>query len=289
MMIKIDNPKDVDKLQNFKKDSYFFNKLTGEALKNLRKQIGLSQEEFSKATGISRGVLTNLETAKNSLTYPKLMMANDCFNEYIENNHLPFPKNYFVMYLIGLTKKNTPLTSPEKIIDFTKTIEEKELLLLFGQLSQTDQNKILERMKFIISTYDDEEQIPTKVVPLIGWTACGNPIEAIENNDEYIETNELKASFALSAKGDSMAPLIDDGDILLIKETSNIEVGEIGIFQINETGFSDDEEVTCKLLKSIKNNIMTLVPLNPTHDPIVVNTKQNQVKVIGKYLSKITN
>lgn len=170
---------------------------------------------------------------------------------------------------------------------YTKLEEPEEpVMKLYNQLSKSDQSKIMERMEYIISTYNNEDMIPTKRIAVLGQTACGNPIEAIEIADEFIETNELKASFALRAVGNSMSPLINDGDVILVKQTEELEINDIGIFQINESGFSDDEAVTCKMLKSVKDGIMTLIALNTAYDPIVIDTKKHNIKIIGKYLCK---
>jgi SOS-response transcriptional repressor LexA len=141
-------------------------------------------------------------------------------------------------------------------------------------------------LRMVALLEDKIGSLSRKRIAVLGQTACGNPIEAISYADEFIETNELKATFALRAVGDSMAPIINDGDVVLVKQTEELEIGDIGIFQINETGFSDDEEVTCKVLKSIKDGVMTLAPLNAAYDPIMVDAKTNQVKVIGKYLGR---
>jgi len=251
---------------------------TGEQLKNFRESISLTQAKLELLSGLTRRVISNMETGKTAINFEYTIKLNKAFNIFFSTHNQTENTDLFV-------KKFCP-DIVNLISESLYDDNQKRLNQLYKQLSNTDRIKILERMEYIVSTYNDEESIPTKSIPLIGWTACGQPIEAIENTDEYIETNELKATFALTAKGDSMAPYINDGDILLIKETSEIEIGEIGIFQINSTGFHDDEEVTCKVLKSIKDGIVTLVPLNTAYDPILVDTRKDHVKIIGKYLTK---
>jgi len=268
------------------------------AMKNIRQTLNMNVEEFSKVSGLSKNIIANIEQNKSYIGYEQLMDVNIKLNQYIINNNSSLPKDFFLKtmtYQLDVPKENEPrveICKPFVTVDtsysMTNTVnfEKEKLYSIFEKLSKTDQVKIMERMEYIISTYKDEENIPTKRIAVLGQTACGNPIEAISIADEFVETNELKATFALRAVGDSMSPLINDGDVILIKQTEDLEVSDIGIFQINETGFSDDEEVTCKMLKSIKDGVMTLVPLNPAYDPIVVDTKKNHVKVIGKYLGR---
>lgn len=266
---------------------------SGERLKRFRNTVNLSQNDLGKATGIATSVIANYEQGRTPFSYKNLIEGNKLFNSYIEDNNLPFQQDCFIKIMTGImepeeimSKSKRYVPKGDKLVFFKESQDRNNLYDAYKKLSHTDQVKIRERIDFILSTYKDEESIPTKYIPLIGQTACGNPIEAIRVTDEYIETNELKANFALTAVGDSMAPLINDTDTILIKQTEDIEIGEIGIFQINQTGFADDEEVTCKLLKSIKDGVMTLVPLNPLYNPIFVDMKKENVRIIGKYLGK---
>jgi repressor LexA len=290
-------------------------KLLANILRNFREELGMTKKDLAAVVGLPYSVLNNIENERASFTHANLITANHNFNRYIEYNNLDFKKNSFALCMLNALSTNAIRGDYENIIvnnydifpetrwehslgnfNVSKSITEKingiidlekeKFYKTFTKLSEVDQAKIMERMEFIISTYEDEKSIPTKRIAVLGQTACGNPIEAISYADEFIETNELKATFALRAVGDSMAPIINDGDVVLVKQTEELEIGDIGIFQINESGFSDDEEVTCKVLKSIKDGVMTLAPLNAAHDPIMVDAKTNQVKVIGKYLGR---
>ena len=277
-------------------------------LRSFREELGQKPEVFARTINLSVNIINNCEQAKSLLTYSNLMDSNAAFNEYNKSINYKYKDDSFLKVMTGLMdardiyilssstielvdaleapSPKTRITHSMEVFDIARAYEKNSVMKLYNQLSSTDQTKIMERMEYIISTYEDELAIPTKRIAVLGQTACGNPIEAIAIADEFIETNELKASFALRAIGDSMSPLINDGDMILIKQTDELEVNDIGIFQINESGFSDDEEVTCKMLKSIKDGIMTLVPLNAAHDPIVVDTKKQHVKIIGKYLCR---
>ena len=101
-------------------------------------------------------------------------------------------------------------------------------------------------------------------IPLIGSIAAGNPIEAIENADEFIPIpNSLISSnfryFGLKVKGLSMIEKgIFDGDIAIIKKTNNVENGKIAAVITN------DNEVTLKSIKFDKNKIY-LIPANKNY------------------------
>ena len=72
-------------------------------------------------------------------------------------------------------------------------------------------------------------------VPLVGSIACGTPITAEQNIERYIGVPAAwHADFALTCHGDSMAPTIQDGDIVCIRRQPEVEQGEIAAVRIGE-------------------------------------------------------
>ena len=47
----------------------------------------------------------------------------------------------------------------------------------------------------------------------------------------------LQAKFAIQIHGDSMEPEYANGDIVLVKAQPQIEIGQIGIFTVNDMGY----------------------------------------------------
>ena len=86
-------------------------------------------------------------------------------------------------------------------------------------------------------------------IPLIGSIAAGDPIEAINNADEFIPVpNTIVSSkykyFGLKVKGLSMIEKgIFDGDIAVIKKTNNVDNGMIAAVVTN------NNEVSLKTIK----------------------------------------
>ena len=68
-------------------------------------------------------------------------------------------------------------------------------------------------------------------------------------------------SYAIGVNGSSMEPAFQDGDILLVEATQEIEVGDVGIFQINNECFVKKlgEKELISLNKDYKN-----IPLDET-------------------------
>lgn len=112
-------------------------------------------------------------------------------------------------------------------------------------------------------------------VPILGVVPCGEPIEAIEEIIEWIEVVPSQATghFGLIAKGDSMAPYILDGDILIVKHSPVVASGKIAIVKVN------GDEATCKRLV-INDAGITLMPYNPTYQPMMFSPQDVEDKPV---------
>lgn len=122
-------------------------------------------------------------------------------------------------------------------------------------------------------------------VPVLGKIACGDPILAEENIKEYrYESPDMLPSgttFYLEAYGDSMEPTIPNGSLVLIREQSEVEYGEIAAVLVN-----GDEEATLKKVTKQGDTVL-LMPINNAHDPIIV-TEDNPARIIGKAVKVTT-
>ncbi len=119
-------------------------------------------------------------------------------------------------------------------------------------------------------------------VPLLGKVAAGNPIEAIENPNEYFSLpKELVPMnhdvFTLEVSGDSMINVgIFDGDIVIVKKDRTANNGEIVV------AMTDENEVTLKRFYKEKDHIR-LQPENDYLEPIILNNVTILGKAIGLY------
>lgn len=117
------------------------------------------------------------------------------------------------------------------------------------------------------------------LIPVIGQIACGDPITAEENIEEYRErpaTNLPQGElFYLKAKGDSMEPRIPDESYVLIREQADVENGEITAVLVN-----GETEATLKKVRKL-NDVVLLEALNEAYEPYIVN-KENPARILGK-------
>ena len=113
-------------------------------------------------------------------------------------------------------------------------------------------------------------------IPLVGSIACGTPITAEENIEARIGIPAAwNADFALTCKGDSMAPKICDGDIVCIRKQQEVENGEIAAVRIGE-------EATLKRFYRQGDTVM-LQAENPAFSPLVYTRDQlNEITIEGR-------
>ena len=137
-----------------------------------------------------------------------------------------------------------------------------------GYISQTES-------KFRTNEYDKKNENVIEV-PLLGKVAAGNPIEAIENPNEFFSLpKELVPNnaevFTLKVNGESMinAGILDD-DVVIVKKQNNANNGEIVV------AMTDENEVTLKRFYKEKDHIR-LQPENDYLEPIIL----NNVKILG--------
>ena len=142
-------------------------------------------------------------------------------------------------------------------------------------------------MEITKKLYQNNSNESSYEIPLLGTIAAGNPIEAIENPDEYISvpSNFMSPNnqyFGLKVKGLSMIDKgIFDGDVAVIKKTSSVLNGKIAAVLTN------DNEITLKTI-NIDNNKIYLIPANKNFEEKIFNINEVQIQgaltgIIRKY------
>lgn len=186
-------------------------------------------------------------------------------------------------YISMLEKNENPKTKKE-IVPTLETINQVaevigvDLDILLKQLGRNQ--------KVNLCDINNVVELPkTRKIPLLGKIACGDPITAVENIEDYVEVPEFTyADFALTCQGDSMINArINDGDIVYIRQQPEVENGEIAAVLI-------DGEATLKRVFYGKGTIM-LQAENPTYPPMVFSGEEIlDIKILGKatyFLSRV--
>ncbi|WP_322622144.1 S24 family peptidase [Aedoeadaptatus coxii] len=116
-------------------------------------------------------------------------------------------------------------------------------------------------------------------IPVVGKIPAGVPVEAIEDIVDYIDIPEDwtkgNAEFiGLEVKGDSMYPVMLDGDRVVIRVQPTAETGDICACYVN--GY----DATLKRI-ALTSNSITLKPENPSYPPETY-THPGEVTIVGK-------
>ncbi|SMF69917.1 repressor LexA [Tistlia consotensis] len=109
-----------------------------------------------------------------------------------------------------------------------------------------------------------EAGLEASSLPLYGRIAAGTPIEALRNEDRFVEVPPTLIGrgkhYALEVEGDSMIDAgIHDGDTVIIEETDYAENGAIVVALV------DGEEVTLKRLRR-RQGAIALEPANVNYE-----------------------
>ena len=120
-------------------------------------------------------------------------------------------------------------------------------------------------------------------VPILNTVVAGMPIDAYEDILGYEEiSRELAATgefFALEIRGDSMLPVLQEKDVIIVRQQSDVDSGDIAIILIN-----GDTATVKKVMK--QESGITLIGFNPAvYEPHFYSNEEIEslpIKIAGK-------
>lgn len=122
--------------------------------------------------------------------------------------------------------------------------EYKKLISSYQKLSPENQKMALSLLNTMYDVQVENERRKnikiTQVKFMQDTASAGQGVSLWNDSDgEYIDVIEtpesLEADYAVRVEGESMLPDYHDGEIVLVKEQSDIEIGQVGIFTINNS------------------------------------------------------
>lgn len=191
----------------------------------LLKEKKLKQKALAQKTGISESAISDWKKKGTNPAADNLSAIADFLGVSLS-------------YLI--TGKEAPQT--EKL-----STDQQELIDYYNKLPEREQQRLIGRAAALVDIYNEEQinepEIPIVILPHSYYkVSAGRGFDMDENNSwESIEvpaTHEAeKADFCLTISGDSMEPVYYDGDIVLVKNQTSVDLGQIGIFSIEGAGY----------------------------------------------------
>ena len=166
--------------------------------------------------------------------------------------------------------------------------EHPEILTIYNQLEDPNKEKVLDyatvllneqnnmKTSTVLEKYKNDEDYITDYVE--GLVAAGHGTFQEDNlhMEVRLRAEDVPEDYDTIAKvaGDSMEPLIEDNDLLFIKVTSQVDVNDIGIFQINGKNF-------VKKLKRDYDGSWYLQSLNSGYEEIHL-SEDDDIRTIGE-------
>jgi len=236
----------------------------GEKLKKARINIGMKQSELAKVLKTTNTTISNWE------------------------NNVSRPDVDTVAYICGALQVKASYFFEAKIPDGEVSIPEYDHIKKYRALDSYGKEIIdLILDKEYERTEASRKQPPGQETPnithLITYyqkTASAGTGELLfddmyESKIPLLSTKEVEqADFAVGVNGNSMKPLYNDGDILLVKAQDVVEIGEIGIFIVNNESFVK------------KAGEDKLISINPEYDDIIIHDSDN-LRCVGKVIGKV--
>lgn len=217
----------------------------GQMIDYFRRQNNLTMEELGQKLGKAKSSISRWVSGER---YPKI--------EEIEQI-----ANFF----------NTDIYT--LIFGFNYNEDSKsDLLTVYNQLTDIRKHKVYSYAQQQL----DEQLNEKRSIYVVGTSAAGEPIEYGDFDSEMIQTDvPAKADKAIHIKGDSMEPKIASNSIIFYHEQPTLEIGEIGIFEINGSA------VTCKkYYVDYESKKIILKSINPKYEPMYF--ARDQVRILGK-------
>ncbi|WP_124100913.1 XRE family transcriptional regulator [Ruminococcus sp. Marseille-P6503] len=200
------------------------------------------------------------------------------------NNWLKLDRSIPAEYIIPICEflDVTPeklLTGKEKSPStINLTADEQELLTYYNMLNDIGKGIVIGRAEQLAETAKKPLKEPKNNLFIEYYdlpVSAGTGIYLDHDAKNMIEVEETpltaEANFALRVAGDSMKPLYNDGDTILIKSQPFVNDGEIGVFIVNGEGY----------VKKFGGNC--LISINPEYKDIKLND-YDQVYCKGKVI-----
>ncbi len=243
----------------------------GDRIKQRRKELKLTQPRLAEIVGVSKGTIGNYESnlcSPNEKILFRLFSALECDANFLYQDNITPPKN-----------KETETKASDKENKHI-TPKESELLDKYRGLDEHGVRVV----DFVIdeeySRCSENEDVPfIKIRHSFYKVSAGRGFD-LGDEDEWEEIDipdtpeSRKADFALTIKGDSMEPAYSDGEIVLVKAQSAVDIGETGIFVVNGSGYIK------------KNGGDRLISVNPEYGDIIF-SEGDIISCAGKVIGRV--
>lgn len=244
----------------------------GKRIKEARTALNMTQEDLAKLLGVTKGAVANYE---NETSHPKEPIMYKMFDAlHVDANYLfqdvvniPVHKNDVTLSEFDHIKRYRDLDEHGR--DMVDTVLEKEY-------SRCAEVRLIQ-----MPVVERQPDLTIQRIQLQYYASVSAGPGEFLLDDTYsllasipLNKDSRKADFLVAVDGDSMEPQYHNDDILMIQQKENINIGEIGIFIMDEQAY----------IKQLGDGC--LISLNKHYDPIPVSI--DGVKCIGRVIGKVS-
>nr|DAQ36074.1 MAG TPA: Repressor protein CI [Caudoviricetes sp.] len=232
--------------------------ILGNSIKEVRKSKKLTQKKLAELTGFKQNTISNHENGNRQLDEGDIRIYAQALGVSPQ-------------YLFDLSKPSS--------VDSTPQIQ-----TIYDQLKPLRQDKVLTYAEKQLTEQKNEEETQlnevSEVIQLYSYDYYDHPASAGTGqylNDVRVERIELPvdidADFVIPIKGDSMEPDYQDGDLVFIQTSVDLNDGVIGVFNYNGDAY-------IKQLVIDKDQAY-LHSLNPAYKDMPI-TPETDFRIIGE-------
>lgn len=231
--------------------------ILGNSIKEVRKSKKLTQKKLAELTGFKQNTISNHENGNRQLDEGDIRIYAHALGVSPQ-------------YLFDLSKPSS--------VDSTPQIQ-----TIYGELKPPRQAKVLNYAERQLDEQRNEEtqlNEVSEVIQLYSYDYYDHPASAGTGqylNDVRVERIELPvdvdADFVIPIKGDSMEPDYQDGDLVFIQTSVDLNDGVIGVFNYNGDAY-------IKQLVIDKEQAY-LHSLNPAYKDMPI-TPETDFRIIGE-------
>lgn len=233
------------------------NQFISKKLKLAREAAGFKQKDIYEWIGVGQSTFSAWETGlgePNVETFLKLCQKYQIRD--IAGYFIPDPET-------GRTAKQLDPVIVDKLMSLSKRSRDAVLNCLEYEYNNSP-----------LRIHRTNRVVKIPFYPQVATAGRGSYLD-----DQFAEIQELPApdgaDYAIRISGNSMEPLIHDGDIVYVREQNILGQGEIGIFSYNGESF-------CKMWDN-RSGVPRLVSMNSAYPPITLK-KSDDLFVLGKVI-----
>ena len=231
----------------------------GSLLKGARESVNMKQSEVAELIGCTSANVSSWERGKSKIDIESLISLSKIyqidFNDLLHN------------------------VQNQQISEFASF--EKEIIKKYRTLDEYGKEAVDKILDVEYNRCANNETSETNTIEL-----PFSLLKASAGTGEWLDEEQLdkitvtdtptarKADIVIEVDGDSMITVFNDGDKVLVRLQPAVEIGEIGIFIIDNMGY----------IKKYAND--RLISLNPDYNDIYPN-EYTHTKCIGKVIGKI--